>query len=1224
MSSDREIRRLRRLALREQGLESGQDSESEETFHDTVPPLNLEDSGEAEEVLESSHFGEQLETSNDVIIVEYDGNGIPVVIGSIPEVQSDGNGEGENSENVNNPEFVNSISSSDSDLEMAFKFGNFGHFDETKEDIESYLSRLKSAMVVGKVAEDHKVHALISSLGPEAYCTLRNLCAPTDPAEKSFDDCAKLLLEHYVDVSLLSVQHFKLDNRIQQPDESVAKYAEALRFLARSCKFADSNAMNIYLANVFPRNLRDDRIKMIVIPENLGFEDCVKRAKALETTYAQISLVNTKVSDTTSGGTSAQASAMEGNTSAVHALRYKTSGNSDTRRDLGRHRGGSRELRRDEAREYRQWTPRQREAVSCWRCGGSNHSQDSCWCRQMRCYSCSETGHLSRVCYKARKKERKLKENKQNKQSKYKKGGKIHFTADKGEQVSTDDSDSESGDSDTAINVICSVKKSGVDFSINCSVNNTDLIMQVDTCADVSIIPYEIFIDKFPDLKLNKSTDHLSTYGGKVLKIIGECSVDVSYRDKIYNDLSLIVVEANRNQPILFGKNWLRVIQLDWSSFFCVNIAKKKSKKSKFKNNLKQKSDYEMPNKDLHKKTVAKLKESFPTVFDKNIGMIKDFECHIQVREDATPRFSKAYEVPYALIDKFEKELSEHVKQGILKPVSYSDWASPLVPVKKPDGGLRICGDYKATLNPCLLTDQYPLPVFSEMSQKWVGCRYFSKIDLKKAYLQLNVHKDSQKYLTVNTHKGLFQYTRLVYGVASAPALFQQTMDQILSGLKGVTCYIDDVLVAGRTLDQAERRLHRVINRLAKFNVRVNLSKCIFLQETVEYIGHKVDSQGLHPLPCKVNALKNAPIPTSADELGTFLGVLNYYHEFIPMLSAVAQPLYEAANKADWVWSHDLTVCYQKVKDLLTSDLLLVPYDPAKPIIVTADASPKGVGGVLSLLENGKERPVMFTSRTLSKAELKYSQIEKEALALVFTLKKFHKYLYGRKFTLFTDHKPLTFIFDVNKNIPSLSRARIQRWALIMSAYQYDLKFRKGVDNVPADLLSRLPIPEPDSFHAVLYCDLIPSPIPLNFVEIAKETKADPILVKVKALTLTGWPDENTDINLTPYWSRRLELSLEKDCVLWGNRVVIPKKLQSDILNLLHSNHPGISRMKALARSILWFPNIDNQIEQLVKHCEICMLTQNANPQHTVSWPKTERFFQRVMWTLVNLKVQIS
>jgi hypothetical protein len=155
-----------------------------------------------------------------------------------------------------------SSGSDESSGEMAFKFGGFGYFDESKEDIESYLSRLRSAMIVGKVAEDHKIHALISSLGPEAFCTLRNLCVPTYPATETYEDCEKLLIEHYVDVSLKSVQHFKLDNRVQQEGESVAKYAEALRYLAHKCKFASADAMNSYVTNVLPRNLRDDRNKI--------------------------------------------------------------------------------------------------------------------------------------------------------------------------------------------------------------------------------------------------------------------------------------------------------------------------------------------------------------------------------------------------------------------------------------------------------------------------------------------------------------------------------------------------------------------------------------------------------------------------------------------------------------------------------------------------------------------------------------------------------------------------------------------------------------------------------------------------------------------------------------------------------------------------------------------------------------------------------------------------
>jgi hypothetical protein len=185
-----------------------------------------------------------------------------------------------------------------------------------------------------------------------------------------------------------------------------------------------------------------------------------------------------------------------------------------------------------------------------------------------------------------------------------------------------------------------------------------------------------------------------------------------------------------------------------------INLAFKYKKKSKVKNKFKIKSDTGIQNIELHNKTAKMLENKFPTVFDKTFSAIKNFESYIQVKSDAIPCFTKPYDVPYAILDSFEKELDSHIKDVVLLPVKYSEWASPLVPVPKEGRGIRICDDLKSTLNPQLKTDQYPLPLFSQMSHNWAGCKFFSKIDLKKAYLQLNVHPDSQKFLTVNTHKG--------------------------------------------------------------------------------------------------------------------------------------------------------------------------------------------------------------------------------------------------------------------------------------------------------------------------------------------------------------------------------------------------------------------------------------------------------------------------------------
>jgi hypothetical protein len=338
MSDDRSLRRKNRSALRAKLFDSDQQvSELSEQPSTSAGVENFE-------VDLGIHF---VEESRSCDVTYVDEGGVVKIVQN--EVGLDGTIVIESEEEIlDGTVYWSDSDSSESDessSEMAFKFGGFGYFDVSKEDIESYLSRLRSAMIVGKVAEDHKIHALISSLGPEAFCTLRNLCAPTDPATKSYEDCEKLLVEHYIDVSLKSVQHFKLDNRVQQKGESVAKYAEALRYLAHKCKFASAEAINSYLTNVFPRNLRDDRIKMIVIPENLSFSDCVTRAKALESRYAQLSIVQAKPVESTTIATVSNDNRDGNEAAAVHALRFRPSFGDTRRHDNTRRRADSHQYR---------------------------------------------------------------------------------------------------------------------------------------------------------------------------------------------------------------------------------------------------------------------------------------------------------------------------------------------------------------------------------------------------------------------------------------------------------------------------------------------------------------------------------------------------------------------------------------------------------------------------------------------------------------------------------------------------------------------------------------------------------------------------------------------------------------------------------------------------------------------------------------------------------------
>ena len=242
-------------------------------------------------------------------------------------------------------------------------------------------------------------------------------------------------------------------------------------------------------------------------------------------------------------------------------------------------------------------------------------------------------------------------------------------------------------------------------------------------------------------------------------------------------------------------------------------------------------------------------------VFQDGLGTMTPHKAKMHMKENAVPKFHKARPVPYALKPAVEAKLDELIAQGILVPVNYSEWASPLVLVPKADKSVRICGDYKVTINQYLDIDKYPFPTPQDLFATLSGGKYFTTLDLKNAYQQMLVDEDSRKYLTVNTSKGLFQYTRLPYGVASAPSIFQNAMDQILQGLEGVICYLDDILISGKDEAQHLERLDAVLSRLEKCGLKLKKAKCQFMTTEVVYLGHVITEQGIAATPMKVSAI---------------------------------------------------------------------------------------------------------------------------------------------------------------------------------------------------------------------------------------------------------------------------------------------------------------------------------------------------------------------------------
>ena len=284
--------------------------------------------------------------------------------------------------------------------------------------------------------------------------------------------------------------------------------------------------------------------------------------------------------------------------------------------------------------------------------------------------------------------------------------------------------------------------------------------------------------------------------------------------------------------------------------------------------------------------------------------------------------------------------------------------------------------------------------------------------------------------------------------------------------------------------------------------MRLKRKKCAFMLDRVEYLGHQISAEGLQPTKEKVCAITDAPAPQNTSQLRAFLGLVNYYGKFLAHLSSTLAPLYKLLEKKSrWFWDREQENAFQMAKKQLTSPCLLTHYDPKKAFILSCDASPYGVGAVLSHRTDDGEKPIAFASWSLTAAEKKYAQLDKEGLAIVFGVRKFHDYLFGRKFEIRSDHKPLQYLFDENRSIPQLASARIQRWALILSAYNYVISYKPGDQHANADSLSRLPLPEhptettPPADIVLLMDTLQTSPVTAQ--NIRYWTDHDPLLSNV-------------------------------------------------------------------------------------------------------------------------------
>lgn len=594
-------------------------------------------------------------------------------------------------------------------------------------------------------------------------------------------------------------------------------------------------------------------------------------------------------------------------------------------------------------------------------------------------------------------------------------------------------------------------------------------------------------------------------------------------------------------------------------------------------------------------------------VFNNELGTFRG-KHSLKIKENAIPIVMPNRKVPVALKQPLKNELDRLTNLNVLKPVDEpTEWVSQSVLTPKKNGSVRLCLDPQE-LNKVLLREHYTLPTLDDTLHELTQSKVFTKADLASGYWHVKLDDESSKLTTFQTCYGRFRWLRLPFGLSVSAEIFQKKLTSIFSDLEGIVCIADDIIIHGKDDQEHDARMLKFIERCKKEGVKLNKEKLEQKVTSLTFMGHKITKDGLEVDQEKVKAIENFPAPTNVSQLRSFLGLTNFVSKFINNSAEIIHPLHNLLRKnVSWNWSSSQEKAFNKIKEKISKSAKLSYYDPTKELVLENDASEYGLG--TAVMQEGK--PIAYASRALSDTEKNYAQIEKEMLAIVYGLEKFHHYVYGREVIVTTDHKPL-----VNITQKSLAKApkRLQSMLLRIQDYNYKLIFKPGKSIPVADALSRAPVDI--SEHVNFMSNSANSPIKEEkFEQIRRETEKDELLCDLKKVISEGWPDDKNNLlqHLSQYFQYRDELTIEDGIVFRGERIVIPASLRNDMKKKVHAGHTGINSCLRRARSYIYWPGMSAEIRQFVENCNVCASLQAKQPTQPLQLLETpERPWQRV------------
>lgn len=1035
---------------------------------------------------------------------------------------------------------------------------SFPAFDSTTEVWNDYKQRFHTFLTAHSIPPGKHSHIFLTNQSRVTYKLLDNLALQQSPPQAvhdlSLEEIEELMKTQFQPKSFVVRERFNFWHNVgRKPGETLQQLAARIRQDATMCDFA---------------NIKDPldeamRTRFVCSVENEAILKALFKKQDDQLTFAAALEIAMEVED--AAQVARETICATTTSPVVHAVRGD-SGKNSIRTPAGKPK---------KAQAYTNHFP----PGNCFRCGQANHRSQDCRHKTSVCHFCQKQGHIEPACLK-------------------KKHAWIHMVRKpkKPHRIGT-------------------VKVERLPQPTQLvRLGNVPITFEIDTGAADNFISKEQWKKLGRPVLQTVETTYESASSHQ-LPTIGSFHIDASTDTTSHSSLQFVVADVTSLN--LLGRDAIHKLQIS------VDAALGQNKVKAIHNSLK-------PDQNLQQSCEQMCKE-FPDLFTPELGKLKDFELEVKFKTDATPTFCRPRPVPLSMAEELTQTYELGIAQGKWKPVQFNASGTPVVPVRKgarsghTSSGLRVCGDYSVSVNSLLDVPRHPLPLPEDLLRKLGGGHYFTKLDLADAYSQIPLGPVSQKKLALSTHKGVLLQMRLPQGISSAPAYFQEVMHQLTSDLSGVAVYLDDLLVTGTDATSHLENLRGLLQRLHEKGLRLRRDKCVFAQPSVEYLGHRISNAGVSK-GSKADAVQNMPPPTDVSTLRSFLSSLQFYGKFLPDLATVTEPLHRLTRKGiTWNWGSHEDAAFRKLKEVLSQDTVLAHFDPSLQLGVSCDASNVGLGAVLfHRYPDGSERPIMNASKTLTDTQRRYGQIQREALSIIFAIQKFHQFLYGREFILVTDHKPLLSLFGPDKPTPALAANRLARWALMLSQYNYTIEYRSTKSHGNADALSRLPAGSDPSFDkeergddcdTVLMIHTVGSQIQADDPTILrKQSSSDPMISTAMRYTREGWPAKLENHDSAAAFQKVAEsLSISNGCLMYGARVVIPKKLQSKVLQLLHMGHFGMERMKQLARTAVYWPNINADIANLCKNCTNCAEHQNRPPKEpNHPWMMPEKPWSRL------------